>query len=135
MVGVKLGKEIYAEALLAKLGSHGYPRLMEADSGEQTATQAACPSRSRSLVTRDKGLRSGSGAPGLSRSGATPRRLLSPPGQAVGPWRTLQRRCVNCREAPLPAALEPVACESACDQPAVEAAFTWWCVFPPPRRR
>lgn len=54
MVSVKLGKEIYAEALLAKLGSHGYPRLMEADSGEQTTIQAACPSRSRSLVTRDK---------------------------------------------------------------------------------
>lgn len=54
MVSVKLGKEIYTEALLAKLGSHGYPHLMEADSGEQTAIQAVCPSRSRSLVMRDK---------------------------------------------------------------------------------
>ena len=51
---MKLGKEIYAEALLAQLGSRGYPRLMEADSGEQAVSQAICPGSSRSLVIRDK---------------------------------------------------------------------------------
>lgn len=54
MVSVKLGKEFYAEALLAKLGSRGCPRLMEADSREQATSQAACPASSRSLVIRDK---------------------------------------------------------------------------------
>ena len=28
----------------------------------------------------------------------------------------------------------PVPCESSCEQPQVEAAFTWRCVFLPPRR-